>query len=108
LAIRLMVWRRELLCVTTHYRLFEMRGIMKKSTPTIGVQKLTDTTPTIPRLSTILSWLRIIKAPYGHYVLETSGQDQALTRLGPIPDINAFERIITEMVTPRANEGPLE
>lgn len=108
LGIKPTLFGREYLCVTTQYRLFVLRGILKQTTPGTAVQKLTDTNPIITRTSTILSWLRIIKAPYGYYVLETAGQTQSLTKIGPIPDIKAFERVINQMVTPRADEGPLE
>jgi hypothetical protein len=97
-ATKALLWEHERICLTNHFRLFVMKGIIKRSTPGTDARKLTDTTPETPRLSATLSWMRIIKVPYGSYRLENAGQDQALTNVGPIPAIDAFKRAISQMI----------
>ena len=106
LALKLLVWQHELVCRTTNRRFFMLEGILKKSASETSLDKITDQTLTIPRTSTILSWLRLIKEPYGYFKGETAGQNEDKkkieNKIGPIPHAEAFKRAATEMMTPPA------
>jgi hypothetical protein len=103
LVIKPLLLRHEYICLTTNKRLFMLYGIVKKGTSETSLAKITDQSVTITRPSTILSWLRLVKAPYGYTRAETAGQSQDKqkieNKIGPLPNIYAFQRAVTQMIT---------
>jgi hypothetical protein len=75
-----LLWYHDRLCVTDT-RLLAVRGILAVQQQTMPLKKLTDETLRIPWHSSLLAWLRIIEAEYATIVVESAGQDQALSRV---------------------------
>ncbi len=93
--IRILVWREDRICLTNK-RILGVRGILKVQYPSMPLSKLTDETLQTPWHSTILSWLRIIRVEYGTLIVESAGQDQALSKVYFVPNAIQVNRIIME------------
>jgi membrane protein YdbS with pleckstrin-like domain len=79
--------------VVTDQRLFEVSGLLTKKVAVMPLAKLTDLTFTRTPLGRLLG--------YGDLVLETAGQEQALTHLERLPNPEAFYRAFSTLVMAR-------
>jgi IS4 transposase len=69
------------------------------------LNKLTDEGIHIPAISRLLGQLRVIRTKYGSLVVESAGQDQALSRIDYFPAIEPVNQIIAGQAVPRGNDG---
>ena len=76
--------------VVTNRRLFEVSGIFTRRVASMPLAKVTDMTYQRTLLGRILG--------YGHMVLESPGQKQALARIGFLPNPDDFYRTVTSLV----------
>ncbi|MGH2736990.1 MAG: PH domain-containing protein [Actinomycetota bacterium] len=91
-------WWAERIFVTDQ-RVFVISGILGRSVASMPLAKMTDMT----YLRTV--WGRAFG--YGHLVLETSGQKQALGTIAFLPQPDQFYRTVTTLVTTRLHPAPL-
>jgi uncharacterized membrane protein YdbT with pleckstrin-like domain len=79
--------------VVTDQRMLEVSGILTRRIASMPLAKLTDLTysRTVPG--------RVLG--YGDLVVETAGQDQALTHIDYLPNPDAFYRALTSLVMAR-------
>jgi len=95
--IRLFIWDRNKLCITNK-RLFVVVGILTIQFKTMPLAKMTDQTAVFPAISNILAWLRVIQTQFATLVVESAGQDQALSRVVYVPDGHRVNKLIMSMV----------
>ncbi|MCB1013837.1 MAG: PH domain-containing protein [Acidimicrobiales bacterium] len=76
LSWRIVDWRYDRLYVTD-WRVFSVSGLVTRRLAAMPLRKITDLTYETPPLGRVLG--------YGRFVLETAGQDQALSRLDFVP-----------------------
>lgn len=94
-AFRVSLWYRDRLCLTNH-RIIEVSGLFTEKVGMMPLKKLTDMTLQVPWHSNILAWLRLIRLPYGTLIVESAGQDQALSRIPFVPNARLIDRLIAE------------
>jgi hypothetical protein len=91
------LWRVDRIYVTDR-RLFEVSGIVTKSVNSMPLAKMTDLTYRRTLGGRILG--------YGEVIVESAGQNQALARIGPIPDPDDFYRSLTTVgLMPRPSDS---
>jgi hypothetical protein len=95
--LRFWLWRVDRICITNK-RLLTVTGILLVSYKTMPLSKLTDLTVDFSRLSTILGWLGLIREPYAKLVVESAGQDQALSRVSYVPHGHQANSLIMQRV----------
>lgn len=78
-------WRFDTLYVTD-WRVFEVSGLVTRRLAAMPLRKITDLTYETSPLGRVLG--------YGRFVIETAGQDQALSSLDHVPDPH---RMYTEL-----------
>ncbi len=81
-------WRVDNLYVTD-WRVFSVSGIVTRRLAAMPLRKITDLTYETPPLGRVLG--------YGRFVLETAGQDQALSRLDYVPDPHRMYSILSHL-----------
>jgi hypothetical protein len=92
LAIRIWMWRRDELFITDG-RLVRIWGIVDVKTGVMPRLRLTDLSKDVPLLSRFLAWLRIIWVPYGKLRFESAGQDQGISVITLVPNVNEIGRL---------------
>lgn len=90
---KVLLWDVDRLCITNR-RIFTVTGIFSVSVKTMPMKKMTDVTTHFSAASNILAWLRIIKIQYATLIVESAGQDQALSRIKFVPHGPAVNRRI--------------
>ena len=85
LAWKMADWRFDSLYVTD-WRVFEVSGLVTRRLAAMPLRKITDLTYETSPLGRVLG--------YGRFVIETAGQDQALSSLDHVPDPH---RMYTEL-----------
>lgn len=90
---KILLWDVDRLCITNQ-RIFTVTGIFSVSIRTMPMKKMTDVTTHFSAVSNILAWLRIIKIQYATLIVESAGQDQALSRIKFVPHGPAVSRLI--------------
>jgi hypothetical protein len=90
------LWQRDRICLTNR-RLLAVRGIFTIKHESMPLSKLTDEKLSVPWHSNILSWLRFIEVPYGTLIVESAGQDQALSHIPNVPQAVQVNRMIMDM-----------
>lgn len=75
--------------VVTDKRIFETSGLIVRKIAMMPLKRITDLTYQRPLLGRMLG--------YGECILETAGQDQALTKLTHLPDPDDFYRTLTRL-----------
>jgi len=96
LSIRIWLWRVDRICLTDK-RILTVTGILLRNNKMMPAGKLTDLTVVTPRLSTILSGVKFIQAPYTTIIAESAGQDQALNKIWYIPEGSKLEHLIVDL-----------
>jgi len=89
--------------IVTNRRLFEVSGILTRRVGSMPLAKVTDMTYQRTIMGRLLG--------YGHMVLESPGQKQALARIGYLPNPDDFYRTVTSLVmapTPHEREEAAE
>ena len=81
-------WRVDNLYVTD-WRVFSVSGIVTRRLAAMPLRKVTDLPYQTPPLRRVLG--------YGRFVLETAGQDQALSRLDYVPDPHRMYSILSHL-----------
>jgi hypothetical protein len=83
---RMMQWYYEELIVTDK-RILGMSGVLNRKVAAMPLRKVTDLTynQTVPGRF----------AGFGFFVVESAGQDQGLSKLGPVPRSDFFYRTVT-------------
>jgi hypothetical protein len=104
ISIKIYEWWHSTVGVTDR-RLIAVQGIVNIKRPMMPLAKLTDEGLFIPATSRILARLRIIKTKYGSLIVESAGQDQALSRIDFFPAIEPVNQIIAGQAVPRSNDG---
>lgn len=84
-AFTVIEWNCEWYAVTTR-RIIAVHGIFRTQYLVMTRAAITDCWTITPTTSHFLAWLRVIRAPYGTWNLETPGQKQALNSIKFIPD----------------------
>ncbi len=92
LAWKWLQWLADRLVVTDQ-RIFEASGVLTRKVASMPLAKLTDMT----YRRTL--WGRLFG--YGALMLETAGQNQALSKIDYLPDPDSFYRTVTSLVTAR-------
>lgn len=77
--------------VVTDQRIFEVSGILTRRVASMPLTRVTDMTYRRSLLGRILG--------YGDLIVESAGQDQALSRIEKLPRPDDFYRTITSLVT---------
>jgi hypothetical protein len=93
IAGKTLLWRHDRLCLTNK-RIIAVRGFLNVQHQSMPLKKLTDETLVIPWHSTVLSWLRLVEVPYGTLIVESAGQDQALSKVLYVPRVTQINRKI--------------
>jgi uncharacterized membrane protein YdbT with pleckstrin-like domain len=96
LAWKALEWWQDRVVVTDQ-RMFEVSGILTRKVSSMPLAKLTD-----------LTYRRSVAGRlfgYGDLVVETAGQDQALTHIDFLPSPDEFYRALTSMVIIRFTEA---
>jgi Bacterial PH domain len=83
-------WWMTTLVVTDH-RVFEVTGLLTRNVASMPLAKMTDITYHQSLLGRLLR--------YGELILESAGQEQALSRITHLPDPLNFYRTVTLLVT---------
>ena len=89
--------------IVTNRRLFEVSGIFTRRVASMPLAKVTDMTYQRTFLGRVFG--------YGHMVLESPGQKQALAKIGFLPNPDDFYRTVTSLVmapTPDQREEAAE
>jgi hypothetical protein len=83
---RMMQWYYEELIVTD-LRILGMSGVLSRKVAAMPLRKVTDLTynQSVPGRF----------GGFGYFVIESAGQDQGLSRLGPVPHSDFFYRTVT-------------
>ena len=92
---RLLEWRLDRIYVTDH-RLFEVSGVLSRSVASMPLSKMTDMT----YRQTFVGWL----LGYGEMIVETAGQDQALSHIKYVPQPRDFYKKVVTLVTTGLHE----
>lgn len=95
--IRIWMWERDKLIVTDR-RILEVSGLLSYNVDLMPLSKLTDAKHKQPAFSRFIAWLRIIYLPYGTIVVESAGQDQALSTITFVPCAEQVYKIIMSKV----------
>ena len=77
--------------VVTDQRIFEVSGVLTRKVASMPLTRVTDMTYRRSLLGRILG--------YGDLIVESAGQDQALSRIERLPHPDDFYRTITSLVT---------
>jgi uncharacterized membrane protein YdbT with pleckstrin-like domain len=77
--------------VVTDQRIFEVSGVLTRKVASMPLTRVTDMTYQRSLLGRILG--------YGDLIVESAGQDQALSRIEHLPRPDDFYRTITSLVT---------
>lgn len=77
--------------VVTDQRIFEVSGVLTRRVASMPLTRVTDMTYRRSLLGRILG--------YGDLIVESAGQDQALSRIEKLPRPDDFYRTITSLVT---------
>lgn len=96
-AIRIWMWERDKLVVTDR-RILEISGLLKYNLDIMPLTKLTDAKHTQSVFSRFAAWLRLLYLPYGTIVVESAGQDQALSTITFVPCAEQVYKIIMSKV----------
>ncbi|CAN5684949.1 hypothetical protein BH18ACT15_BH18ACT15_02100 [soil metagenome] len=91
----LLAWRVDRIYVTDH-RLFEVSGVFTRNVASMPLSKMTDMT----YRQTFLGWL----LGYGEMIVETAGQDQALSHIKHVPQPRDFYKKVVTLVTTGLHE----
>lgn len=83
-------WRADTIVVTDQ-RIFEVSGVLTRKVASMPLTRVTDMTYQRSLLGRILG--------YGDLIVESAGQDQALSRIEHLPRPDDFYRTITSLVT---------
>ena len=83
-------WRADVIVVTDQ-RIFEVSGVLTRKVASMPLTRVTDMTYQRSILGRLLG--------YGDLIVESAGQDQALSRIEHLPDPDHFYRTITSLVT---------
>jgi uncharacterized membrane protein YdbT with pleckstrin-like domain len=86
---RVLLWYNDTLVVTDK-RIFEISGILTRNVASMPLRMLTDVTYQRPLGGRILG--------YGTLVVESAGQDQALSRIEYLPEPDNFYQTVTTLV----------
>jgi membrane protein YdbS with pleckstrin-like domain len=87
---RVWQWHSDRIVVTDQ-RIFEVSGILTRRVASMPLTRVTDMTYQRSLLGRILG--------YGDLIIESAGQDQALSRIEHLPRPDDFYRTITSLVT---------
>ena len=90
LAWQVISWWLTSLVVTDH-RIFEVSGLLSRNVASMPLSKMTDLTYHRSLAGRILG--------YGELILESAGQEQALSRITHLPEPLQFYRTVTLLVT---------
>ena len=89
--------------IVTDQRIFEVSGVLTRKVASMPIARVTDLTYQRSLIGRLLG--------YGDFIVESAGQDQALSRIDKIPHPDDFYRRITSLVTAGlpslADEGEL-
>jgi membrane protein YdbS with pleckstrin-like domain len=77
--------------VVTDQRIFEVSGVLTRKVASMPLTRVTDMTYRRSLLGRVLG--------YGDLIVESAGQDQALSRIERLPHPDDFYRTITSLVT---------
>lgn len=83
-------WRADTIVVTDQ-RIFEVSGVLTRKVASMPLTRVTDMTYQRSILGRLLG--------YGDLIVESAGQDQALSRIEHLPHPDDFYRTITSLVT---------
>lgn len=83
-------WRVDVIVVTDQ-RIFEVSGVLTRKVASMPLTRVTDMTYRRSLLGRVLG--------YGDLIVESAGQDQALSHIDHLPDPDGFYRTITSLVT---------
>ena len=89
-AWQVLSWWLTSLVVTDH-RVYEVSGLLSRNVASMPLSKMTDITYHRSLVGRILG--------YGELILESAGQEQALSRITHLPDPLNFYRTVTLLVT---------
>jgi len=92
---KLWEWRESLIFISG-YRIIYVHGLISRRVEMMPLGKLTD-------MSYIRTPLGLVLG-YGTFILESAGQDQALSKLTPIPDPDASYRYVQNLLFKRATQ----
>lgn len=98
IGVRTLLWDLKRICITNS-RLFTIDGLVRVTRRMMPLSKLTDMKTRTSATSTILTYLRLIKAPYATFIVESAGQDQALSRIAHVPNGELVNKLIVGMVS---------
>jgi len=96
-AIRIWMWEHDKLIVTDR-RIIEVSGLLKYNLDVMPLAKLTDAKHSLPALSRFMAWIPVLYLPYGTIVVESAGQDQALSTITFVPCAEQVYKIIMSKV----------
>jgi hypothetical protein len=96
-AIRIWMWEHDKLIVTDR-RIIEVSGLLKYNLDVMPLAKLTDAKHSLPAFSRFMAWVRVLYLPYGTIVVESAGQDQALSTITFVPCAEQVYKIIMSKV----------
>jgi hypothetical protein len=91
----LLDWYQSLIFISG-YRIIYVHGLISRRVEMMPLGKLTD-------MSYIRTPLGLVLG-YGTFILESAGQDQALSKLSPIPDPDASYRYVQNLLFKRATQ----
>jgi Bacterial PH domain len=91
----LLDWYQSLIFISG-YRIIYVHGLISRRVEMMPLGKLTDMSYIRTPLGMVLG--------YGTFLLESAGQDQALSRLSPIPDPDASYRYVQNLLFKRATQ----
>ena len=83
--------RPRAVIVVTDQRIFEVSGVLTRKVASMPLTRVTDMTYRRSLLGRLLG--------YGDLIVESAGQDQALSHIDHLPDPDGFYRTITSLVT---------
>lgn len=83
-------WRADTIVVTDQ-RIFEVSGVLTRKVASMPLTRVTDMTYQRSLMGRLLG--------YGDLIVESAGQDQALSRIEHLPRPDDFYRTITSLVT---------
>lgn len=88
LAWKIAEWRIEAIYITD-WRIFEVSGLLTRKVAALPLRKITDLTYEISQAGRLIG--------FGRFVLETAGQDQALSSLDHVPDPHQMYEILSHL-----------
>lgn len=92
-AVRVWMWDFTRICITNK-RLLVVSGILNVTFKEMPLSKLTDKTMNFSRASTALAAVRVIQTEYVTLVVESAGQQQALTNVYFVPRGYELNRLV--------------